>query len=95
MRLVTMLCFFLASVSTWAGTFIDDFNDGDWDGWTAVATLVWDTDVADIVSIDDGILKLDHINKPGFTLSLSIYEDWEDYSFSADMRLLGFEPGGH
>ena len=57
MRLVTMLCFFLASVSTWAGTFVDDFNDGDWDGWTAVATLVWDTDVADIVSIDDGILR--------------------------------------
>ena len=80
---------------TFAGTFKDNFDDGNWAGWTAVATLTWDTNVADRVSVVDGILRLDHVNKSGYHLILVIDEDWQDYSFSADMRLVEFEPGGH
>ena len=95
MRLVAVLFLFLLPVSVWAGTFTDDFEDGDWAGWTAIASLIWDTDVADRVSITDGVIRLDHVNKSGFSLSLLTGKDWEDYSFSADMRLVAVEPGGH
>ena len=94
MRLiVVVMSLVLMSISSWAGTFRDDFEDGDWDGWTAVATLTWDTNVADRVSVVDGVLRLDHYDTPGYTLALSIDEDWRDYSFSADMRLVKTEPG--
>ena len=96
MRLITVaLSVFLLSISAWAGTFTDDFEDGDWVGWTAIATLIWDTDVADRVSVVDGVVRLDHVNKPGYSLSLFTGKDWKDYSFSADMRLVAVEAGGN
>ncbi len=85
MRLTVALSLFLLSVSAWAGTFTDDFEDGDWAGWEISAV--------DGASIVDGVLRLDHIDKPGASLALSTGEDWEDYSFSADMRLVKTEPG--
>ncbi len=85
MRLTVALSLFLMSVSAWAGTFTDDFEDGDWKGWEA--------DAIDGVSVVDGVLRLDHINKPGFSVALSTGDDWEDYSSSANVRLVKTEPG--
>jgi hypothetical protein len=93
MRLAVLLSLFLLSVPAWAGTFRDDFEDGDWAGWKAIASGIWDTNVGDSVSVADGVLRLDHIHKPGFSLALSTGEDWADYTFSADMRLVRTEPG--
>ena len=86
MRLIIVaLSLVLMSAPSWAGTFMDDFEDGNWQGWEANAV--------DGVSVVDGVLRIDHINKPGYTLALLIGEDWTDYSFLADMRLVKTEPG--
>jgi len=84
---------FLLSLSAWAGTFRDNFEDGNWKGWEAIAKPLWDTNVADRVSVVEGVLSLDHLNKPGQSLRLLIDEDWKDYSFSADFRIVEVEPG--
>ncbi|MBM3240781.1 sigma-70 family RNA polymerase sigma factor [Candidatus Poribacteria bacterium] len=76
-----------------AGTFKDDFNDGDWKGWKVVATDSWDTNVGDRISIADGILRIDSMDKPEQQTILSIIRDWKDYSFSADMRVIKAELG--
>jgi hypothetical protein len=80
-------------VSAWAGTFRDDFEDGNWEGWTAIAKPLWDTDVAEQISVADGFLSLDHLNKSGHHLVCCIQKDWKDYSFSADMQIIEIEPG--
>jgi hypothetical protein len=86
MRLIAILSLLMLSVSAWAGTFRDDFEDGDWDGWNS--------NVEDRVSIIDGVLRMDGMNKPEQALSLYIIEDWRDYSLSADMRTVETELGG-
>ncbi len=87
MRLTVLLAVFLLSASAWAGTLEYDFENGDWAGWEANGD--------DGISIVDGVIRLDHISKPGGSLSLAIKEDWTDYNFSADMRLVDIEPGAH
>ena len=52
------------SMSAWAGTFKDDFNDGNWNGWKVVAMDSWDINVADRISIAEGILSIDSMDKP-------------------------------
>jgi hypothetical protein len=92
MRLTIVIFMFLLSMSAWAGTYKDDFNDGNWDGWKLVKADPWSINVNEGCSIADGVLRLDATNKPEASLFLSIIEDWKDYSFSADMRLIKTEP---
>ena len=94
MRLVTVVLFlFLLSVSVWAGTFKDDFEDEDWKGWEIVAPGSWNTDVADRFSFEDGVLRMDNARKPEIPLFLYIMGNWRDYCFSADMRIIEVELG--
>jgi len=93
MRLIIVLSVFLLSMPAWAGTFKDDFEDGNWKGWEVVAKPLWDTNVADRVSVAEGVLSLDQLNKSGFCLYLCIQKDWTDYSISADMQIIEIEPG--
>ncbi|MDQ1318297.1 MAG: hypothetical protein QG588_1957 [Candidatus Poribacteria bacterium] len=94
MRLVVMLLMLIMSVSAWAGTFKDDFEDGNWNGWQVVAMDSWDTNVGDRISIAEGILSIDSMDKPERLTILAIVGDWKDYSFSADMRIVKAESGG-
>jgi hypothetical protein len=94
MRLIIILSLLMLSVSAWAGTFKDDFEDGNWDGWGVVTWDGWNSNVEDRVSIVDGVLRMDGMNKPEQALSLHIIEDWRDYSLSADMRTVETESGG-
>jgi len=59
MRLTVILFAFLLSVSAWSGTFRGDFEDGDWKGWEEIATVTWDTNVADRISVVESVLNLD------------------------------------
>jgi hypothetical protein len=93
MRLIIVLFVFLLSMPAWAGTFKDDFEDGNWKGWEAVEGATWDTNVAKQVSVVEGVLSLDHLNKSGLNLLLCIIKDWKDYSFSADMQIVEVKPG--
>ncbi len=85
MRLTIVLAVFLLAMPAWAGTFKDDFEDGNWAGWSINGV--------DEASIVNGVLRLDHIDKSGSTLAISTGTGWGDYSFSADMRLVKTEPG--
>lgn len=91
MRLTIVIFMFLLSMSAWAGTYKDDFNDGNWDGWNLVKADPWSLNVKEGCSITDGVLRLDATNKPEPCLFLSVIDDWKDYSFSADMRLIKTE----
>ncbi len=96
MRLIIVaLSLFILCTSAEAGTFRDDFEDGNWEGWTAVAAGAWNKNVNNRVSVVDGVLRLDHVNSLGHHLGCHIQEDWREYSFSADMRLVKVGPGGH
>jgi len=79
-------------MSAWAGTFRDNFDDGNWEVWEVVAAGMWETNVEDRVSVVERVLRLEHLNtEPGPRLVRD--EDWKDYSFSADMRIVEVEPG--
>ncbi|MBM3239706.1 hypothetical protein FJZ31_25765 [Candidatus Poribacteria bacterium] len=93
MRLIIVLSVFLLSMPAWAGTFKDDFEDGNWKGWEVIEGGTWDTNVAKQVSVVEGVLSLDQLNKSGFCLYFCIQKDWKDYSFSADMQIIEIEPG--
>ena len=34
MKVTLILCVFLIAIPVWAGTFRDNFDDGNYDGWT-------------------------------------------------------------
>jgi hypothetical protein len=60
MRLTVVLFVFLISVvSVWAGTFRDDFEDGNWKGWEIETGPKIKFDVEERFSIVDGVLRVD------------------------------------
>jgi hypothetical protein len=73
---------FLLVASIWAGTFIDDFEDGDLDGWRQVnppAPMLWE--------IIDGELECTRHNAES-TMLVTGEDDWSDYTIEYDVVLL-------
>lgn len=93
MRSITILSLLMLSVSAWAGTFKDDFEDGNWDGWEAIVWENFAANAEERISIVDGVLRMDGVNKPQPSVDLRIMKDWKDYSFAADMKNVQIEPG--
>jgi hypothetical protein len=89
---IVALSLILISTPAWAGTFMDNFEDGDWEGWEVIAGDTWNTDVQERFSIVEGVLRIDAMGKPEDWYALSIMENWKDYSFSADMRIVECDP---
>ena len=85
MRLVIMLFMFLISVPAWAGTFRDDFNDGNWEGWKPFGGRWLKIVEAERFSVVGGVLRMDTIvniqDIAGYEMGLSLIRDWKDYSF--------------
>ena len=60
MRLIfATLCMALISISSWAGTFRDDFEDGNWQGWKVFGASLLDEVEEDRFSVVDGVLRMD------------------------------------
>jgi hypothetical protein len=78
MRLIVIvLLMSLLAISIWAGTFRDNFNDGNFRGWTTPFGGEW--------SVKDGAVLCQHSSK---TVVLSIGEpDWEDYTVTFDGKI--------
>ena len=79
MRLITTLSLLMLSVSAWAGTFKDNFEDGNWG--------VWEIESSKRATVIDGVLQMENNN-------LYILEDWKDYRLSTDMQIVDVEPDG-
>jgi hypothetical protein len=86
MKAMALLCISLLASSAGAGTFRDDFNDGNWAGWEMIPNN------KQRFSVVDGVIRLLNFNTPEFETDLIINEtDWTDYTFSADMRIIQVE----
>jgi hypothetical protein len=92
MRLIIVLSVFLLSMSAWAGTFRDDFEDGNWKGWEIETGPKIKFDVEERFSIVDGVLRVDARvgirDSAGYDMGIGLLRNWGDYSFSADMRIV-------
>jgi len=97
MRLIAILSLLMLSVSAWAGTFRDDFEDGNWDGWELFAGHRSNINAVERFSITEGVLHIDarvnSMDTTGYEMGLILMGDWRDYSFSADMRIVQPDPG--
>jgi hypothetical protein len=97
MRLITILSLLMLSVSAWAGTFKDDFEDGNWDGWKGLSGGIVDVVEEERFSVIEGVLHMDTrvpvVDTLGYDMGLAMMRDWTDYSFSADARVIQVEPG--
>ncbi|MBC8229323.1 DUF1080 domain-containing protein [bacterium] len=78
MRLaITILLISLIVTSTWAGTFRDDFNDGDFKGWMTPLGGEW--------SVEDGVVVCKNSDN---AVVLSIGEpEWENYTVTFDSKV--------
>jgi len=82
MRTIVMLCVMLAAASAWAGTLVDDFSDGDFEGWRETWLLHNQT----TWKVESGVLTGD--NPSGWGTYLVIGDmTWQDYEVEADARL--------
>lgn len=80
---IVVTLFFL-SFSVWAGTFLETFDDGDFDGWQELAK--WE-DAPGSWEIIDG--QLHGASLEGFLRLLTIGDDtWKDYTVEFDVRPL-------
>lgn len=87
MKIALILCALMFAIPSFAGTFRDDFEDGNWAGWEIFP------DIRERFSIINGVMRLDNLNKPEFGVNLHIMGNkWRDYSFSTDMRIVEVEP---
>ena len=98
MRLIIIaLSVFLLSLSAWAGTFRDDFEDGNWQGWKPFGGAFIKAIEEERLSVVEGVMRIDAIvaatDTARFEMGVRLLRDWEDYSFSADMRVVKVDPG--
>lgn len=98
MRLIiVVLSMVLISMSSWAGTFRDDFEDGNWEGWKPFGGRFLKAVEEERFSVVDGILRMNTIvdiaDIAGYEMGLSLLRDWDDYSFSADVRIVEVDIG--
>ena len=99
MRLtIVTLSLVLLSVSSWAGTFKDDFEDGNWRGWEIGAGPNINFDAEERFSIVEGVLRVDArvpiTDSVGYNVGIGLKRRlWGDYDFSADMRIVQPDPG--
>ncbi|MCH8294844.1 hypothetical protein IH992_27485 [Candidatus Poribacteria bacterium] len=83
---VVGLTLFLLVISSWAGEFRDNFDDGNMDGWTLFRPFgqgsTW--------KIENGELILEAINSPiGFVIGETT---WKNYTVRAKTKIVKHQP---
>lgn len=82
MRAIAILCMLFLVLPVWAGTFRDDFEDGNLDGWrqvNPVAPMLWE--------IANGELECVKKNVESTVIVIG-EDDWSDYTIDFDVMLL-------
>lgn len=92
MRLTTIgICLLLLPALVWAGTWQDDFRDGDTKGWMRFSDggrplPKW--------SVEDGVLMCDDSHTGGWGTYLVMGEStWRDFTIECDLMIAGRTPG--
>ena len=97
MRLTIVLSVFLLSMPAWAGTFKDDFEDGNWEGWKPFSGAFIKVIDEERFSVVDGVMRIEAIvpviDTARYEMGIRLLRDWEDYSFSADIRVVKVDLG--
>ena len=75
------LTLFLLVTSSWAGTFMDDFEDGNMDGWTPISFGVGGT-----WKIENGELILQS-ESPGDFVVYTGKDTWKDYTIKVNLKV--------
>ena len=82
--LIIVTVLFLSSLSVFAGTFLDTFEDGNLDGWREL--VPWDREPGSWEIIDGGLHGVGH---DGYTRLFTTGDDtWKDYTVEFDVRPL-------
>jgi len=79
------------SISAWAGTWRDDFNDGDLDGWRMDKHIWKERVIPDAGNwwVEDGVV-IGGEEAPGVTHALTVKGgwDWSDYTVEVSVKLI-------
>ena len=78
MRAIVMLCMLLIAASAWAGTLVDDFSDGDFEGWTQSGAGNW--------RVENEELIFSALAAPSYLFMGET--DWQDYTISVNARFV-------
>jgi len=82
MRTAMILLTLLVTLPVWAGTFRDDFEDGNLDGWQQLwpqGAMIW--------KVVDGELECSRLSQ--WSAGIAVGEaSWTDYTIEADVKLL-------
>jgi hypothetical protein len=89
MRAIVILFMMLTAASAWAGTLVDDFSDGDFDGWGEAWMLHNQT----TWKVESGVLTGDNPSQWGTYLIIGDMA-WQDYEVEVDARLTTIRNGG-
>ena len=81
-------------MAAYTGTFVDDFNDGNLDGWHIQTAPGPPFPVADLVKIEDGYLVLDPMfggqrHSVSLELRTGNAEEWDSYTLTFRVRFTG------
>ena len=76
------LTLFLLVMSSWAGTFMDDFEDGDMDGWTPISFGAGGTS-----KIENGELVLEGFGGASFLTFVIEGPTWKDYTVQVNLMI--------
>lgn len=88
MRLTIVLFVFLLPLSAWAGTFRDDFEDGNIEGWKRFT--VAGTNLSDWF-VENGVLVCRRPNPYGAHLVIGDVS-WQNYTIECDVKLIELIP---
>lgn len=78
MRAIVMLCLMLTAASAWAGTLVDDFSDGDFEGWTQSGAGSWRVENEELIFENRNTVSILSMGEP----------DWQDYTISVNAKFV-------
>ena len=73
-----MLCVLLTAASAWAGTLVDDFSDGDLDGWTQSGAGNWRVENEELIFEDLNDASVLFVGEA----------DWQDYTIGVKAKIV-------
>jgi pectate lyase len=81
MRAIVILFMMLTAASAWAGTLVDDFSDGDFEGWTQSGAGSWRVENEELIfrSLNSSSILL--MGEP----------DWQDYTISVNAKFVNHQ----
>jgi len=88
MRLTVIVLFMsLLATSAWAGTFRDDFSDGNLEGWMLTFGTLPIVPLESMAKVRNGVLTFRRTSGWGVHLTIGNADTWSDYTIECDMKI--------